>query len=118
MRLSFLLIVIRPPLSNKDITVLIEHLIFHELWREHLFLIHGHLSLSHDYARLLSPLNVYLKDLLMKLFNHCDIGLFEVSDAELKKLQLFPQLSQKATFFISEERVVVLLVVGGSLGVR
>lgn len=63
---------------------MIKHLVVHKLGCEHLFLIHGHLSLSHYDTRLLSHLNVQLEDLFVELLNHCDIGLFKVSNAELE----------------------------------
>ena len=80
------MILIRPLIctSDEDIAVVIKHLVVHKLGREHLFLIHCHLSLSHDDTRLLSHLNVQLEDLFVELLNHCDIGLFKVSNAELE----------------------------------
>jgi hypothetical protein len=62
-----------------------------------------------------SHLYVQLEDLLVEFLNHCDIGLLEVSNAELEKFQLLTQFSQKAALFISEKRVVVLLEIRRSL---
>ena len=94
------------------VPLLIKHLIFHEFRRKHSLLVHGYLSLSHNNTRLLCHLNIHLEYLVLKFLDHREICLFEVSNAQLKHLQLFSQLSQQATLFVPEQRVMMLLAFG------
>lgn len=95
---------LRPLISTcyQHIPLLVKHLILHELRRKHFLLVHRNLPFSHHNTRLLRHLDIQLEYLVLQFFDHRDIGLFEVSNAQLKELQLFSQLFQQATFFVPE----------------
>lgn len=77
--------------SHQNVSLEIEHLIIEELSGKNAVLIHSDFSFSHDDGSILGiGLNVKLESLFLKLFNHGNVGDFEVPKAQFEHFQLPP----------------------------
>ena len=56
-------------------------------------------SLFHYDTALDIIVSIHFESFLLEVFDHCDIGLFKVSDAQLKYLHLTFYFSEKESFF-------------------
>ena len=71
----------------------------------------GHFAPLHDDAALLVAVYVELEGLLLELSDHSDVRHLEVSDAQLKELQVPSQLLEERALTVAEERVQLSFVV-------
>ena len=70
--------------GEKYVTVNIEHLVVKQLGGENLVVVDCCLPLLHYNAAVMVSVKVQFESLVLKVFNHFDVGHFKVTDAQLK----------------------------------
>ena len=92
-------------MSHQDIPFVVEHLIFEKFCSKHSVVIHGNLSFPHYNRAFLIALDVLFESLLLKLLDHCDVGVFKVANAQIQQLKLLSQLFQYTFLAFAKKRV-------------